>query len=133
MNIQSALGRGRTALRGGTWVGGELIGINGLSNEYGNRTTNYTYVGTSRDADADLSFMSYRGCENLFGNIWIMTDGVIFKGTTNSKTMWYSTNPTEYNETGTGYVNSVHMIGLLVHAEEEIQLSGKLENTKNYI
>lgn len=106
MNIQSALGRGRTALTGGTWVGGELIGINGLSNEYGNRTANYTYIGASTDANADLSFMSYRGCENFFGNVWRMADGVIFKGTTNNKTMWYSTNPTGYNETGTGYVNS---------------------------
>ena len=106
MNIQSALGRGRTALSGGGWVGGELIGVNGLSNEYGNRTANYTYVGASTDANADLSFMSYRGCENFFGNVWRMADGVIFKGITNNKTMWYSTNPTEYNETGTGYVNS---------------------------
>ena len=106
MNIQSALGRGRTALSGGTWVGGELIGINGLSNEHGNRTANYTYVGASTDANADLSFMSYRGCENFFGNVWRMADGVIFKGTTNNKTMWYSTNPTGYNETGAGYTNS---------------------------
>ena len=106
MNIQSALGRGRTALSGGSWVGGELIGVNGLSNEYGNRTANYTYVGASTDANADLSFMSYRGCENFFGNVWRMADGVIFKGTTNNKTMWYSTTPTGYNETGAGYVNS---------------------------
>ena len=106
MNIQSALGRGRTALSGGAWVGGEVIGVNGLSNEYGNRTANYTYVGASTDANADLSFMSYRGCENFFGNVWRMADGVIFKGTTLNKTMWYSTNPTGYNETGTGYVNS---------------------------
>ena len=106
MNIQSALGGGRTALTGGAWVGGELIGINGLSNEYGNRTANYTYVGASTDANADLSFMSYRGCENFFGNVWRMADGVIFKGTTNNKTMWYSTSPTGYNETGTGYTNS---------------------------
>ena len=106
MNIQSALGRGRTSLSGGAWVGGELIGVNGLSNEYGNRTANYTYVGASTDANADLSFMSYRGCENFFGNVWRMADGVIFKGTTLNKTMWYSTSPTGYNETGTGYVNS---------------------------
>ena len=106
MNIQSALGGGRTALSGGAWVDGELIGVNGLSNEHGNRTANYTYVGASTDANADLSFMSYRGCENFFGNVWRMTDGVIFKGTTNNKTMWYSTNPTGYNETGAGYTNS---------------------------
>jgi hypothetical protein len=93
-------------LSGGTWVGGELIGINGLSDTYGNRTANYTYVGASTDAAADLSFMSYRGCENFFGNVWRMADGVIFLGTTNNKTMWFSTNPTAYNETGAGYANS---------------------------
>ena len=106
MNIQSALGQGRTALTGGTWVGGSLIGVTGLSNGYGNRTANYTYAGSADDANADLSFMSYRGCENFFGNVWRMADGVIFKGTTNNKTMWYSTNPTGYNETGAGYTNS---------------------------
>ena len=106
MNIQNALGQGRTALTGGTWVGGSLIGVTGLSNGYGNRTANYTYSGSADAADADLSFMSYRGCENFFGNVWRMTDGVIFKGTTNNKTMWYSTSPTGYNETGTGYTNS---------------------------
>ena len=106
MNIQSALGGGRTALSGGAWVDGELIGVNGLSNEYGNGTANYTYVGASTDANADLSFMSYRGCENFFGNVLRMADGVIFKGTTGNKTIWYSTNPTGYNETGAGYVNS---------------------------
>ena len=106
MNIQSALGEGRTRLSGGTWVGGELLGVTGLSNSYGNRTANYTYVGASTDANADLSFMSYRGCENFFGNAWRMADGVIFKGTTNNKTMWYSTNPASYNETASGYTNS---------------------------
>lgn len=106
MNIQSALGQGRTALTGGTWVGGSLIGVTGLSNGYGNRTANYTYAGSVDDANADLSFMSYRGCENFFGNIWRMADGVIFKGTTNNKTMWYSTNPASYNNDATGYTNS---------------------------
>jgi hypothetical protein len=106
MNIQSALGQGRTMLTGANWVGGELIGINGLSDTYGNRTANYTYVGASTDAAADLSFMSYRDCENFFGNVWRMADGVIFLGTTNNKTMWFSTNPTTYNETGAGYANS---------------------------
>ena len=106
MNIQSALGQGRTMLTGTNWVGGELIGINGLSNTYGNRTANYAYVGASTDAAADLSFMSYRGCENFFGNVWRMADGVIFLGTTNNKTMWFSTDLTAYNETGAGYTNS---------------------------
>ena len=76
MNIQSALGQGRTALTGGAWVGGSLIGINGLSNNLGNKTGNYTYAGSADTASADLSFMSYRGCENFFGNIWGFIDGI---------------------------------------------------------
>ena len=44
--------------------------------------------------------------KDFFGNVWRMADGVIFKGTTNNKTMWYSTSPAGYNETGTGYTNS---------------------------
>lgn len=103
MDIQSALGKGRTMLSGGSWVGGELIGVTGLSNTFGNRTANYTYTGVSTDAAADLSFMSYRGCENFFGNVWRMTDGVIFLGTTNNKSMWFSTNPSEFNDTASGY------------------------------
>lgn len=106
MSIQSALGQGRTALTGGTWVNGSIIGVTGLSNGYGNRTANYTYAGSADNANADLSFMSYRGCENFFGNVWRITDGVIFKGTTNNKTMWYSTNPASYNNDATGYTNS---------------------------
>lgn len=103
MDIQSALGKGRTMLSGGSWVGSELIGATGLSNAFGNRTANYTYTGLSTDASADLSFMSYRGCENFFGNVWRMADGVIFLGTTNNKSMWFSTNPSTFNDTASGY------------------------------
>ena len=103
MNIQSALGQGRTALTGGTWANGSYIGVNGLSNALGNRSGNYTYAGDADDAAADLSYMSYRGCENLFGNVWRMVDGVIFKNAANAKTMWYSTNPVGFNADGTGY------------------------------
>ena len=103
MDIQSALGKGRTMLSGGSWVGSELIGATGLSNTFGNRTANYTYTGLSTDASADLSFMSYRGCENFFGNVWRMADGVIFLGTTNNKSMWFSTNPSTFNDTASGY------------------------------
>ena len=76
MNIQDALGQGRTRLSGGAWVPGSLIGINGLSNNLGNKSGNYTYVGDADNAQADLSFMSYRGCENFFGNIWLFLDGI---------------------------------------------------------
>ena len=76
MNIQAALGQGRTALTGGSWVGGSLIGITGLSNQYGNSSANYTFAGDAGATDADSSFMSYRGCENFFGNVWKFVDGI---------------------------------------------------------
>lgn len=76
MNIQSALGEGRTMLSGGTWSNGSYIGLNGLSNNLGNKSGNYTYSGDADNAEADLSFMSYRGCEDFFGNVWRMVDGI---------------------------------------------------------
>ena len=79
MNIQAALGQGRTALTGGSWVGGSLIGITGLSNSLGNGSGNVTYTGDADDVGADSSFMSYRGCENLYGNVWKFADGINIK------------------------------------------------------
>ena len=95
MNIQSALGQGRTALTGGTWVGGSLIGINGLSNGVGNGTANVTYAGSADDAAADGSFMTYRGCENFFGNVWRFVDGINCNGS-NSKLVYLNMNPATY-------------------------------------
>ena len=79
MNIQSALGQGRTALSGGSWVGGSYIGITGLSNSLGNGSGNVTYTGDADDVGADSSFMSYRGIENLYGNVWKFADGINIK------------------------------------------------------
>ncbi len=95
MNIQSALGQGRTALTGGTWVGGSLIGINGLSNSLGNGTGNVTYAGGADDAAADSSFMSYRGCENFFGNVWKFADGINCQGNM-AKLIYLNQNPATY-------------------------------------
>ena len=95
MNIQSALGQGRTALTGGTWAGSSLIGINGLSNGVGNGTANVSYAGSADDAAADGSFMTYRGCENFFGNIWRFVDGINCNGS-NSKLIYLNMNPATY-------------------------------------
>ena len=95
MNIQSALGQGRTALTGGTWAGSSLIGINGLSNGVGNGTANVSYAGSADDAAADGSFMTYRGCENFFGNIWRFVDGINCNGS-NSKLVYLNMNPATY-------------------------------------
>lgn len=126
MNIQSALGQGRTALTGGTWVNGSLIGINGLSNGFGNGTANVTYAGSADDAEADGSFMSYRGCENFFGNIWRFVDGINCSGS-NSKLIYVSQNPATYADSVTtgDYVS----VGVTTPAVNGF--ARKLGNTRN--
>jgi hypothetical protein len=75
-NTQSAIGMGRTQLSGGSWVDGSYYGLNGLSNSIGNATGNVNYSGDADDAGADLNYMSYRGIENFYGNVWKFVDGI---------------------------------------------------------
>lgn len=98
MNIQAALGEGRTRLSGGSWVGGSYIGITGLSNLLGNGSGNVTYVGDADDVAADGSFMSYRGIENFYGNIWKFADGVLFS----NNIPYVNQNPSTYDSTTLG-------------------------------
>jgi len=105
MNIQSALGQGRTALSGGAWSGGSYIGINGLSNSDGNGTNNVTYTGDADDAAADGSYMTYRGCENFFGNVWRWVDGINI----NERQYHLSNSPATFDDvslTTNGYTDS---------------------------
>jgi len=78
-NTQTAIGMGRTQLSGGDWVDGSYYGLNGLSNSIGNATGNVTYIGDADDAGADLNYMSYRGIENFYGNVWKWVDGINIK------------------------------------------------------
>jgi hypothetical protein len=75
-NSQAAIGQGRTQLSGGAWSNGSYIGINGRSDTSGNATGNHEYSGDADDEAADLAFMSYRGIEDFFGNIWNWVDGI---------------------------------------------------------
>jgi hypothetical protein len=75
-NTQSAIGMGRTQLYGGSFGDGRYYGLNGLSNSIGNATGNVDYVGDADDAGAALSYMSYRGIENFYGNVWKWVDGI---------------------------------------------------------
>jgi len=70
-NSQSMIGNGRTTLSGGGWTAGSYIGIAGLSNGDGNGS-NAVQSGALGDTD----YMTYRGIENFFGNIWNFIDGV---------------------------------------------------------
>ena len=67
-NSQSVIGMGRTELTGGTWAKDSYIGVTGKSNSAGNVTTN---VG----GNTNNAYMSYRGIENFYGNVWKWVDG----------------------------------------------------------
>jgi len=69
---QSVIGAGRTNLSDGTWTAGSYIGVCGLSNLDGNGT-NAVQNGGSSGYDTD--YMTYRGIENFFGNVWKLVDG----------------------------------------------------------
>lgn len=102
MNIQSALGQGRTALSGGSWAKGSYYGISGLSNSLGNGSGNVTYTGDADDVGADGSFMSYRGIENLYGNVWKFADGIL----ASENVPYINQYPSTYDSTALG-VNDV--------------------------
>jgi len=81
-NAQSMIGGGRTNLTGGGWTADSYIAPTGLSISDGNGTnsvmsgTLYSINGTGYLTD----YMTYRGIENLFGNVWKMLDGIAWDG-----------------------------------------------------
>jgi len=72
---QSVIGMGRTQLSDGTWAKGSYIKETGLSNGDGNATNSVDWSGDADDADAETVYMTYRGIENFFGNVWKWIDG----------------------------------------------------------
>lgn len=76
-NSQVMIGAGRTNISGGTWVADSYIGATGLSNSLGNASGSVHLGGT---AGFLTDFMSYRGIENFFGNVWKMVDGWTIDG-----------------------------------------------------
>ena len=79
-NSQSCIGEGRTQLSDGTWAKGSYIKETGNSNSVGNATGNSEYSGDADDAGAEAAYMSYRGIENWYGNIWSWVDGINING-----------------------------------------------------
>jgi len=76
-NSQTMIGGGRTALSGGGWTADSYIGLTGLSIGDGNGTNSVSNGGVNYATD----YMTYRGIENLFGNVWKMVDGITWDGT----------------------------------------------------
>jgi len=89
---QSMIGKGRTMFSSGAWTVagtgvGDYIGRTGYSNSYGNATATYPAMGSQRSSALDISaidtsqaaycdFVSYRGIENFYGNVWQWVDGI---------------------------------------------------------
>ena len=78
-NSQSKIGNGRTALSGLSWVANSYIGKCGMSDGDGNFTENVS-PGTFA-----TSYMTYRGIENLYGNVWKMLDGIAWDASANDE------------------------------------------------
>ena len=79
---QVMIGAGRTNLTGGGWTADSNIGLTGLSVGDGNGT-NSVMSGTLYDVDGTgyaTDYMTYRGIENLYGNVWKMLDGITWDG-----------------------------------------------------
>jgi len=72
-NSQAMIGIGRTEISGGTWIKDSYIGVSGKSNSDGNGTNS---VGGNTNA----AYMTYRGIENFFGNLFKWVDGINING-----------------------------------------------------
>jgi len=76
-NSQTMIGNGRTSLSGGVWEADSYIGKTGLSITDGNGTNSVANGGANYATD----YMTYRGIENWYGNVYKMLDGLTWDGT----------------------------------------------------
>ena len=90
---QSTIGYGRTQLSGGIWTAGSYIGQTGKSNTDGDGTN--SVAGNTNDA-----YMTYRGIENFYGNVWNWVDGININNNipyvTNNDSDWVDDTTTNY-------------------------------------
>ena len=94
-NSQSQIGYGRTQLSGGTWTAGSYIGQCGKSNVDGGGTN--SVAGNTNDA-----YMTYRGIENFYGNVWKWVDGINI----NNNIPYVTNNDCNFaDDTTTNYIN----------------------------
>lgn len=111
-NLQSAFGEGRTCLTGGSWADSSYYGIHGNSNSDGNFSNNNqegANASSRIDADlaaADLIYMTYRGIENLWGNVYLFLDGI----NVNNHIVYLNDDPATFaDDTTTNYTQDVTM------------------------
>lgn len=114
---QSMISNGRTMFSNGSWViagTGGYIGQTGYSNSLGNASggssrasaLDITAIDTSQVAYND--FMSYRGIENFFGNVWKFVDGINI----NDNIPYFCNDESAFaDDTATGYERPVDAAG----------------------
>ena len=95
-NSQEMIGEGRTTLSGGSWDTSSYIGVSGKSNADGNGTNSNDSSTLGGDA-----YMTYRGIENWYGNMWEMRDGWTVNDVSASQLIMYATNnDADFADTG---------------------------------
>ena len=126
-NSQSMIGAGRTNLSGGGWTADSYIGRTGFSVKDGNNTAS-DQVGGSSGYMTD--YMSYRGIENFFGNVWKFIDGMTIDMTLNNTTspipIYVSNNSSYFADTG-----SVNMQLLVNETNIGATNEGYISNIEN--
>ena len=115
---QDVIGMGRTELTGGTWVKDSYIGVTGKSNSDGNATAN-------TGGDTNNAYMSYRGIENFYGNLWKWVDGFNINDNipyvSNTETDFADdtdTNYTRLTDTGGGGITLINANGYQTTLEQ---------------
>ena len=92
---QSKIGMGRTQIVNGTWTADSNIGQCGESNSDGDGTN-------SVDGNTSDAYMTYRGIENFYGNVWSWVDGI----NVNNSIPYACNNDASWaDDTSTGYTN----------------------------
>jgi len=109
---QNKIGNGRVSLSNGDWVASEIndgtnygyIGKCGKSNGDGN-ATGANNDETDLEVSESPAYMSYRGVENWWGNVWQLMDGANINNDTTASKLYLATDYTAYaSDTATGYV-----------------------------
>lgn len=101
-HTQGMIGNGRTTLSGGGWAADSNIGMTGLSIGDGNGTNSVSNGGT---AGYLTDYMTYRGIENWYGNVWKMLDGITWDGRWTgveaAQPVYYTNNAEHFKDYGT--------------------------------
>ena len=121
---QTKIGDSRTALTNGDWVASEIhdgtnygyIGLCGLSDGDGN-VTNANNEATDLETTESPAYMSYRGIENWYGDVWKWLDGANINNDNVSSKLYLCTDYTDY---ASGTASNYTLAGNLAESDDYI-------------